>query len=71
MSRPVKNLRFMGTAGKTKGTPPVSGASKAYGAKTQQDGRANLGAGEIVSASKPRFQGDTRLIQSNKYDSPA
>ena len=71
MSRPVKNLRFMGTAGPTKGTPPVRGSSKAYGAKTEGDGRANLGAGQIDKASQPRFDGPSQILGKYTYPDPS
>lgn len=67
MSRPVKNLRFMGKAGNSgaPSSPQPKGTMKAFGGVKKTMGNVPIGPG-IERASKPRFDQPSVLL--NKYD---
>lgn len=66
MSRPVKNLRFMGTAGKTKETKPDGSKQKAYGGVKTADARKPIGPNYSVE-TKNQWTGPTMV--TNRFTS--
>ncbi len=66
MSRPVKNLRFMGTAGKTRETKPNDSRQKAYGGVVKADARKPIGP-NYTNESKLKADGPTMV--TNRFTS--